>query len=804
VSRANVELDLGDDVKQWTLGKPSKDDGFAASVLEGSRVFGGRFLVCLLACLATVAACSAEPPVALEPPAEPSVSEPSVGTSLAVPSPSSTLPPSTLPSVTVGGGSSATGEPPDSGGSAGEPPGGVSTSVATTIPEGGETESENGASESGGRKIESGVGEVESKEAETESGDVEMEPSGGESRGVFVDVSAGFGYSCGLREEGEVECWEWGRASVPPYAYYWWEREQRSWSDDPINAVVPGGEFSSVSAGLGNACGLRPSGVLVCWGRNRDVVVSPPEGLFTEVSVGFEHACGVRVDEKVLCWGSTSWRQPMSVPPEGAFVDFALGNDFGCGVRVGGSVVCWGENYTATTWGRFVGELPVPEGEVESVHAQGGRADVCGLRTDGRVECWGNFIEEKNYSYLSPPEGEFSSILFVGSFSCGLRPGGEGECWAFSGRSWAPPEPGDYPDAVYGEGNACGYFHGIRLCWESGADSPEEVTGIVEGNKYFCGLRPGGEAVCDYFDDFFDPHGKYSLPRFLGKPPVETPQGPFTVLTSGSNFVCGLRPGGEVECWGRDTYGQSSPPEGRFTQVIGRHDLACGLRPAGELECWGYGGYRSKIIPPRVPLTNVHAGWGLRVRSFPGAQDWTDWGFSCGLRSDQSIECWGDSFKGGVDGGLTGGDYGLTDTAITYHHPEGVFTAVGVGKLEACGLRPVGVVECWGPAWMYQENWEDWIPAHDIRDGGGEGYAALSVGGEYSCALLQDSGAVDCWSTDRSETYQLAGPYTAVSAGYGHQCGVLATGDIHCWEGKNPEERRWKEITFPAEGATGE
>ena len=174
------------------------------------------------------------------------------------------------------------------------------------------------------------------------------------------------------------------------------------------------------------------------------------------------------------------------------------------------------------------------------------------------------------------------------------------------------------------------------------------------------------------------------------------------------------------------------------------------------------------------------------------------------MRPDQSVKCWGDSSKGGDIGNRLGGSYHFTDTAITYHHPEGVFTEVGVGKLEACGLRPVGVVECWGPAWMHWENWEDWRPAHDVRDGEREGYEALSVGGEYSCALLRESKAVDCWSTDRSETYRLAGPYTAVSAGYGHQCGVLTTGDIYCWEGKNPEEKYWKEITIPAEGATEE
>ncbi len=619
---------------------------------------------------------------------------------------------------------------------------------------------------------------------------------GGDPGGMFVDVSAGFGYSCGLREGGGVECWEWGGASVPSD---WWEIVLRNWSEDPVDAEVPGGVFSLVSAGFGYACGLRPSGVLVCWGRNRDVVGSPPGGVFTEVSVGLEHACAVRVDEKVVCWGSTGWREPVDFPPEGVFVDFALANGFGCGVRAGGSVECWGGGYTDYCRGPC-GELPLPEGEFQSVHAWDGDNHVCGLRTDRSVECWRNILEDNNYSYLSPPEGEFASVFFVGSVPCGLRPSGEAECWS-DDRVWSHPEPGDHPNAVYGEGNACGYYYRARLCWESGAGSPEEVTGIVEGSNYYCGLRPGGEAVCDYFDDYFVRDGREPHRHPQGESPVEPPEGPFAVLASSGNFVCGLRSGGAVECWGMNTYGQSSPPEGRFTQVkVGWDTFACGLRPSGELECWGYGGRRSKIVPPRGPLTGVHAGWGgLQVRRDTSAfSERADWGYSCGLRPDQSVECWGDDAAGHERYGEWG--IVLEDTAIRVHHPEGEFTEIGVGKHEACGLRPTGVVECWGAAWMNPEDWS-WSPAYDVRSGEGGGYAALSVGGDYSCALLKDSGAVDCWSTDRSETYQLAGPYTAVSAGYGHQCGVLATGDVHCWEGENPQEQRWEEITIPAEEA---
>ena len=57
----------------------------------------------------------------------------------------------------------------------------------------------------------------------------------------------------------------------------------------------------------------------------------------------------------------------------------------------------------------------------------------------------------------------------------------------------------------------------------------------------------------------------------------------------------------------------------------------------------------------------------------------------------------------------------------------------------------------------------------------------LSVGGELTCAL-RSNGTVDCWNADESITHEKQGPYTAVSAGYDHQCGVLTTSDIQCWK----------------------
>ena len=59
---------------------------------------------------------------------------------------------------------------------------------------------------------------------------------------------------------------------------------------------------------------------------------------------------------------------------------------------------------------------------------------------------------------------------------------------------------------------------------------------------------------------------------------------------------------------------------------------------------------------------------------------------SCGLRTDNTIVCWG--YNNG----------GQTDA------PSGTFQAVSAGGLHSCGLRNDNTVACWGSNWEGQAN----------------------------------------------------------------------------------------------------
>ena len=292
---------------------------------------------------------------------------------------------------------------------------------------------------------------VEGCSSRVDSLDVSGGPLGG-----FVSVSAGLGYSCGLRGDGGVECWEWGGDSLPEQ---WWELQWVSWSSG-AGAAAPAGVFTAVSAGWGNACGLRPGGELECWGPNRSEVVSPPAGVFKEVSVGLEHACATLLDDSVTCWGSSGWRQPSILPPGGVFTDFTLGYNFACEIRESASVECWGQGFSSplpprhrrppserseddgiTRYDRGWEPPQVPSGAFADIRSW--PEGACGLRPSGAVECW-SYVDYRGEGFWSP-DGEFASISpiwFAADWVfCGERAEGGGECWKIWGEKLPPPYP---------------------------------------------------------------------------------------------------------------------------------------------------------------------------------------------------------------------------------------------------------------------------------------------------------------------------------------------------------------------------
>ena len=148
----------------------------------------------------------------------------------------------------------------------------------------------------------------------------EPAPVGIDVNRVFIDVAAGYSHSCAITVAGEAYCWgenHWGQlgnldtanTNRPALVYL---------SDQEV--------YVQISAGRDYSCGVLNQGQAMCWGRNENgqlgmtgmiqhpvrqlVHVEPGRpfswvrGQFRSVDAGGStHTCGITIDDVALCWG---------------------------------------------------------------------------------------------------------------------------------------------------------------------------------------------------------------------------------------------------------------------------------------------------------------------------------------------------------------------------------------------------------------------------------------------------------------------------------------------------------------------
>ena len=192
---------------------------------------------------------------------------------------------------------------------------------------------------------------------------------------------------------------------------------------------------------------------------------------------------------------------------------------------------------------------------------------------------------------------------------------------------------------------------------------------------------------------------------------------------------------------------------GPYKAISVSHSFSCALRTDQTIECWGYGA----VDPPEGTFTAISAGWA----------------HACGLRPDGTIECWG---------------YNLYGRASP---PEGTFTSVSAGSAYSCGLRPGGTIECWG----YNLYGRESAPEST--------FTSVSAGWTHVCGVHAD-GTVECWGSDSyGQSTPPEGTFTSVSAGDRFSCGLRPGGTVECWGRNSYGESTPPEGTFTSVSAGG-
>lgn len=185
---------------------------------------------------------------------------------------------------------------------------------------------------------------------------------------------------------------------------------------------------------------------------------------------------------------------------------------------------------------------------------------------------------------------------------------------------------------------------------------------------------------------------------------------------------------------------------GSWAQVSAGWDHTCGVTTTGAGYCWGRDNNGRGGSGVFQPPTNENIMAPLLIA---GGHIWSRMGLSafnsCGIRTDQSLWCWGSPNNGALGDGVTyASTYTRQTTPVQTVPHAATWSTVSGGDYYHCGLRTDATLWCWG---------------------------------------LNDKGQIGSGSAIAANPtpLQIAGSWRDMSTGYDHACAIKTDRTLWCW-----------------------
>ncbi|KIG15432.1 BNR repeat domain protein [Enhygromyxa salina] len=389
--------------------------------------------------------------------------------------------------------------------------------------------------------------------------------------GPVRDLALGDRFSCALRADNKVACWGDDAGGALGQGD---DGNEGGAARTGVQRVVNLDDATALVSGDGFSCATRKTGAVLCWGRNdlgqlgdgsgdgSRAMPAPVANITDAVALtaGPAQACVVRKSGGVVCWGANDMGQlgrspgapivkPSAIPKLDDAAAVTLGDGHGCALRRSGSVYCWGSDAEgqlgdgAGTRGGTVVQLS------DAVALSSGRAHTCALRRTGEVMCWGANNQGQigngaGAAQLKTPVqapvtvanlNDASEIAMGPEHGCVRRRDGKAACWGRNDAGqlgsgtessvWTSRVPVQGLAAVstiaVGSGHACAVAGGRISCW---GDNGSGQGGYVGGAATT--PRPGVQGL------------------------------DVASFALGRDHTCARLRSGEVACWGSNEHGQ--------------------------------------------------------------------------------------------------------------------------------------------------------------------------------------------------------------------------------------------------------
>ena len=220
-------------------------------------------------------------------------------------------------------------------------------------------------------------------------------------------------------------------------------------------------------------------------------------------------------------------------------------------------------------------------------------------------------------------------------------------------------------------------------------------------------------------------------------------------------------------------------------------DHTCALTTGGGAKCWGYnfygqigdGTYSDRHTP--VDVTALSSGVAaISAGTF----------HNCALTTGGGVKCWGNNGYGELGDGKVAAN---SSTPVDVTTLSSGVAAISAGLSHTCALTNAAGVKCWGRNQSGEVGDGTTTERDNPVDVAGltSGVAAISTGGEHTCALTT-GGGVKCWgnnsngqvgdgtTTERDTPVAVTGltsGVVAISASRTHTCALTTGGGVKCW-----------------------